>query len=95
MHSDKKLNPVATKLVIRGTKLNISLVFITQSYFPVTKNIRLNSRHNFNMKIPNKRDLQHIAFNHSSDIDFLNLYKKFIPKPCSHLVIDTNYFCIK
>ena len=95
MLSNKKLNPVATKLVIRGRKLNISLVFITQSYSPVTKNIRLNSRHDFIMKIPNKRELQHIAFNHSSDIDFLKLYKKINPKSCSHLVIDTSYFCIK
>ena len=44
------------------------------------------------MKVPNKRELQKIAFNHSSDInfqEFLNLYKKFTAKPCSFLVIDT------
>ena len=46
------------------------LVFIIQSYFAVPKNIRLNSRHYFFMKLPNKRELQQIAFNHSSDIDF-------------------------
>ena len=40
--SNKKLNPVVTELFIRGRKLNISLVFITQSYFAVPKNIRLN-----------------------------------------------------
>ena len=44
------------------------------------------------MKIPNKRELQQIAFNHSSDIDFqdfMNLYKKCTAKPYSFLVIDT------
>ena len=70
MLSNKKLNPIVTELFIRGRKLNISLVFITQSYFAVPKNIRLNSTHYFVMKIPNKRELQQIASNHSSDIDF-------------------------
>ena len=55
MLSNKKLNPVVTELFIRGRKLNISLVLITQSYFAVPKNIRLNSTHYFVMKIPNKR----------------------------------------
>ena len=92
MLSNKKLNPIVTELFIRGRKLNISLVFITQSYFAVPKNIRLNSTHYFVMKIPNKRELQQIAFNHSSDIDFqdfMNLYKKCTAKPYSCLVIDT------
>ena len=70
MLSNNKLNPIVTELFIRGRKLNISLVFITQSYFAVPKNIRLNSTHYFIMKIPNKQELQQIAFNHSSDIDF-------------------------
>ena len=64
----KKLKPIVTELFIRGRKLSISLVFITQSYFAVPKNIRLNSMHYFIMKIRNKRELQQIAFNHSSDI---------------------------
>ena len=51
MLSNKKLNPIVTELFIRGRKLNISLVFITQSYFAVPKNIRLNSTHYFVMKI--------------------------------------------
>ena len=92
MLSNKKLNPIVTELFIRGRKLNISLVFITQSYFAVPKNIRLNSTHYFVMKIPNKRELQQIAFNHSSDIDFqdfMNLYIKSTAKPYSFLVIDT------
>ena len=79
MLNNKKLNPVVTELFIRGRKLNISLVFITQSYFAVPKNIRLNSTNYFIMKIPNKQELQQIAFNHSSDInfqDFVNQHKK-------------------
>ena len=70
MHSNKNLNSIVTELFIRGRKLNISLVFITQPYFDVPKNIRLNSTHYFVMKIPNKRELQQIVFNLSSDIDF-------------------------
>ena len=67
---NKKLNPIVTELFIRERKSNISLIFITQSYFTVPKNIRLNSTHYFVMKIPSKKELQQIAFNHSSDIDF-------------------------
>ena len=58
MLSNKKLNPVVSELFIRGRKLNISLVPISQSYFVVPKNIRLNSRHYFIMEIPNIRELQ-------------------------------------
>ena len=54
MLKNKKLTLMVTELFIRGKKLNISLVFITQSYFSVPKNISLNSTHNFVMKIPNK-----------------------------------------
>ena len=53
MLSNKELNPIVTELFITGRKLNISLVFITQSYFPVPKNIRRNSPHYFVMKISN------------------------------------------
>ena len=86
MLNNKKFNPIISKLFIRGRKLSISLVFITQSYFSGPKNIRLSSTHYFIMKIPNKRELQQIAFNPSSDIDFkdfMNLYKKCTAKPCS------------
>ena len=79
MLSNKKRNPIVTKLFIRGRKLNISLIFITQSYFAVPRDIRRNCTYYFVMKIPNKRELQQIAFSHSSDIDFqdfMNLYKK-------------------
>ena len=76
----KKLNPIINEAFITGRKLNISLVFISQSYFALPRNIRLNSMHYFLMKIPNKQELQQIAFNHSSDIDledFMNQYKKY------------------
>ena len=81
MLSNKKLNSVVTELFIRGKKLNTSLVFITQSYFNVPKDVRLSSTHFFIMKIPSKRELQQISFNHSSDIefkDFINLYKNVL-----------------
>ena len=64
MINNKKLNSKVTELFIRGRKLNISLVFITQSYFKVPKDVRLNTTHFFIMKIPNKRELQQIEINH-------------------------------
>ena len=73
------LNSASTELFIRGRKLNISIVFITQSYFKVPKDVRLNSIYFFIMKIPNKRELQQIALKHLSDIDlkdFTKIYKK-------------------
>ena len=57
MINNKKLNSQVTKLFIRGRKQNISLVFITQSYFKVPKDVTLNTTHFFIMKIPNKREL--------------------------------------
>ena len=58
---NKKLNSIVTELIIRGRKLNISLVFITQSYFKVPKDVRLNTSHFFIANISNKRELQQIA----------------------------------
>ena len=69
---------------LRVRKLNICLVFITQSYFVVPKNITLNSTHYFVIKVPSKRGLQQIWFNHFSDIDlqdFMNLYRKSTAEP--------------
>ena len=60
---NKNLNPVVTELFIRGRKLNISIVFITQSYLKVPKEVRLNTTHFFIMKIPNKRELQQTELN--------------------------------
>ena len=93
MINNKKLNPIVTELFTRGRKLNISIVFIiTQSYLRVPKDVRLNSTHFFITKIPNKRELQQIALNHSSDIDFkdfMKIYEKCTGKPYSFFVIDT------
>ena len=92
MINNNKLNPIVTELFIRGRKLNISIVFITQSYFKVPKDVRLNSTQFFIMKIPNKRELKQIALNHSSDIDFkdfMKIYKKCAAKLYSFLVNDT------
>ena len=72
--------------------MNISLVFITPSYFKVPKDVGLKTTHIFIMKISNKRELQQIALNHSSDIDFKDftkIYKKCTAEPYSFLVNDT------
>ena len=71
--------------------MNISLAFIRKSYFKVPKVVRLNSTHFFIMKILNKRELQQIVLNHSSDVnfkDFFKIYKKYTAKPYSFLVND-------
>ena len=87
----KKLNSIVTDLFIRGRKLNISLAFITQSYFKVPEDVRLNSTQFLIMKIPNKRELQQIALNHPSDINskyFIKIYKKCTAETHSFLVND-------
>ena len=94
MISNKKLNSIVTELFIRCRKLNISLVFISQSYFKVPKDVRNNSTHFFIMKgkVSNKRELQQIAINYSSDINtkhFIEIYRRYTEKPYSFLVIDT------
>ena len=92
MINNKKLNPIVTGLFIRDRKLTTSIVFITQSYFKVPKDVRLNSTHFFIMKIPNKRELRQIALNQSSDIDckdFMKINKKCTIEPYFFLVNDT------
>ena len=92
MINNKKLNSIVTDLFLRGRKLNISIVLITQSYFIVPKEVRLNTTHFFIMEIPNKRKLRQIALNHSSDIgfkDFIKIYKKCTAEKYSFLVNDT------
>ena len=89
---NKKLNAIVTELFIRGRKLNISIVFITQSYSKVVKDVRLNTTHFFISKVPNRRELQQIAMNHSSDIstkDFENIYRKCTAEPYSFFANDT------
>ena len=66
MLSNKKLNPIVTELFIRDIKLSISLVFITQSYFALSKDIRLSCTHYFIMKIRNKRELK-VGFSRSKN----------------------------
>ena len=92
MLSNINLNPIVNELFIRGRKLNNSLVFITQSYFDVPKDIRLYSTHYFITKIPNKPELKQTASDNSSDNDFkdfMNLKKKKYSKTILFLVIDT------
>ena len=86
MIQNKKLNSIVTELFIRGRKLNISLVFITQSYFKVPKDVRLNTTHFFITKILSKRELQQIAINHSSGI---STEEKCTVEPYSFFVNDT------
>ena len=89
--NNKKLDSIVTELFIRGRKLKIS-VFITQSYFKVPKDIRINTTHFFITKVPNKRELQEIAINHSSNVttkDFINIYTKCIIESYSFFVNDT------
>ena len=88
----KKFQSLIKELFIRCRKLNISLVFITQSYFSVPKDVRLNSTHYLIMKINNKRELQNIAINHSADIDykdFMKIYRECTKDPFNFLTIDT------
>ena len=89
---NKNLNLIVKELFIRRRKLNISFVFITQSQFKVPKDVRLNTTHFLISKIPNRRELQQTAINHSSDIsteDFINIYRKCTAEPYSFLVNDT------
>ena len=75
----KKFQAIIKELFVRCIKLIISVVLITQSYFPVPKDVRLNSTHYLIMKINNRKELQNIAINHSADIDykdFVRIYRK-------------------
>ena len=90
--TNKKFQAIIKELFIRCRKVNISLAFITQSYFSVPKDVRLNSTHYLIMKINNKRELQNIAINHSADIDykdFVKIYREYTKKPYSFLTTDT------
>ena len=88
----KKFQVITRELFIRCRKLNISLLFITQSWFSVPKDVRLNSTHYLIIKINNKRELQNIAINHSADIgyqDFIKIYRECVKEPYNFLTIDT------
>ena len=90
--TNKKFQAIIKELFIRCRKLNISLVFITQSYFSIPKDVRLNSTHYFIMKINNKRELQNIGINHSADIDykdFMKIYRQCKKRTLFFMTIDT------
>ena len=90
--TNKKFQSIIKELFIKCIKINYSLVFITQSYFSVPKDVRLNSTHYLIMRINNKRELQNIATNHSADIDyknFMKIYRECTRDPHSFLTIDT------
>ena len=87
-----RFQAIIKELFIRCRKLNISLVFITQSYFSVPKDVRLNSTHYLIMKINNRKELQNIAINHSVDIDyqdFITIYRECTKGQYNFLTIDT------
>ena len=91
--ANTKLSPTVTELFLTGIKLNILLVFISQSYSKVPRTIKLNATHYFIMKIPNKAEVQQIASNHSTDIefkDFRSLYKDYTKKPLSLFANETS-----
>ena len=90
--TSKKLEARIKQLFITCWKLNISLVFIIQSYLSVPKDVILNSTHYLIMKINNRKELQNIAINHSADIDykyFVKVYRECTKKPYSFMTIDT------
>ena len=89
---NKKFQAILKELFIRCRKINNALVFITQSYFSVPKDVRLNSTHYFIMKINKKKELQNTAINQSADIDykdFMKIYRECTEEPYNFLTIDT------
>ena len=90
--SNKKFQIIIKELFIRCRKLNISLVFMTQSYFSVPKDVRLNSIYYLIMKISSKKELQNIVINHSADIDykdFMKIDRECTKEPFNFLTSDT------
>ena len=90
--TNKKFQAIIKELFITCRKVSISLVFITQSYFSVPKDVRLNSTHYLIMKINSRKELENIAINHSADVDyndFVRIYRECTRKPNSFLTTDT------
>ena len=90
--TNKKFQAIIKDLFIRCIKLNISLIVITQSYFSVPKDARLNTTHYFIMKINNRIELKNIVTDHSADIDyndFKKIYRECAKEPFNFLTIDT------
>ena len=73
--ANKRFQAIIKEIFIRCRKLNISLVFITQSYFSVPKEVRLNSTHYLMMKIHIEKELQQTAIDHNADIDYKGFVK--------------------
>ena len=89
---DKKAQQVLKELFIRCRKLSTSCCFLTQSYFSVSKDVRLNFTHYIFFKLNKKRELQNIAINHSADIDyndFIKIYKNYSKESFNFSTIDT------
>ena len=80
--ANKKNQSILKELFIRCRKLNISLVFITQSYFSAPKHVRLNATHYLIMRFNNRKELQNVAINHFADIDYKDFVK--IYRECSN-----------
>ena len=92
--TNKQFKAIIKESFIRCRKLNISLVLITQSYFSVPKDVRLNSTHYLIMKINNKRELENTKRSYSADIDykdFVKIYRKCTKESFSFLIIDKHY----
>ena len=90
--TNKHFQAIIKELLVRCRKLNISFFFISQSYFSVPTDVRLNSTHYLIMKINSRKELQNIAANILAHIDynnFVRIYKECTRKPYSFLTIDT------
>ena len=90
--ADKKAQQILKDFFIRCRKLNISLCFLTQLYFSVPKDVRLNCSHYILFKLNNERELQNIAINHSADIDykdFIKIHRICTKEPFNFLTINT------
>ena len=89
---NRKFQALIKELFIRCRKLNISLGFITHSYFSVPKDVRLNSINYLIMKTNNRKEFQNIAINHSADIDyknFMKIYRECTTETFNFLTINT------
>ena len=92
--TNKKFQAIIKELFIRCRKLRISLVCITQSYFSVPKDVRLNSTHCLILKINSRKELQNIAINHSPDIDykdFIKIYRECTKESFNFLITDIRH----
>ena len=90
--ANKKFQDIIKEIFISCRKLNISLVFITQSYFSVPVDVRLDSTHYLIMKIKLRKELQNIAINHCADLDskdFMKIYRECTNEPYSFLTVNT------